>query len=157
MTFWFPPRIRHPFFPGLNPTRAGEARGRASALCGAYAELEHAAAQGVSVGRAVFVLLERNAPPFTSEQRDRLWKLFQTPVYAIMTGQDGRAEAFECEVQSGFHMAGRIAAEAAVVCECGRAGPLLHSGEAHALREARFGAASEKGAGWRRQRHSGVA
>jgi hypothetical protein len=134
MTFWFRPRIRHPFFPGLNPTRAGEARGRASTLCGAYPELERAAAQGVSAERAVFVLLERNAPPLTSEQRDRLWKLFQTPVYAIMTGHDGRAEAFECEVQSGFHFAGRVAAEAAVVCECGRAGPLLHSGERHAMR-----------------------
>jgi hypothetical protein len=142
MTFWFRRRIRHPFFPALNPTRAVAARGRASALCGAYAELERAAAQGVSAERAVFVLLDRTAPPFTSEQRDRLWKLFQTPVYAILTGHDGRAEAFECEVQSGFHVAGRVTAEAAVVCECGRAGPLLHSGEVHALRgKARLNAA----------------
>ena len=127
MTFWFRPRIRHPFFPGLNPTPASEAKGRTLALCGAYIELEKAAAKGVSAERAVFVLIEREGPPFTASQRDRLWRIFQTPVYALLTGSDGSIAGFECEVQQGFHLPGKPAADAETVCECGRPGPLLDS------------------------------
>jgi hypothetical protein len=127
MTFWFRPRIRHPFFPGLYPIRAGEAKGRAMSLYGAYAELEQAAANGVSAELAVFALITRDGPPLTSAQRDRLWKLFQTPVYAILTGSDGRIAGFECEAQDGFHLPGKPAADAETVCECGRPGPLLDS------------------------------
>src|SRR5271165_3652666 len=122
MTFWFRSRIRHPFFPGLPPTPAGEARGRTLALSGAYADLERAAANGVSVRRAVFVLLGWSGPPFTLAQRDRLWKLFQTPVYAILIGRDGRVAGFECEVQNGFHAPGKTAPGAEMICECGRPG-----------------------------------
>jgi hypothetical protein len=127
MTFWFRPRIRHPFFPGLNPTPASEAKGRTLALCGAYIELERAAAKGVSAERAVFVLIEREGPPFTATHRDRLWELFQTPVYAMLTGSDGSIAGFECEVQDGFHLPGKPAPEAKTVCECGRPGLLLGS------------------------------
>jgi hypothetical protein len=127
MTFWFRPRIRHPFFPGLNPTPAGEAKGRALALSGAFMELEKAAAGGVSVERAVFVLIERAGAPFTAAQRDRLWELFQTPVYGILTASDGSIAGVECEVQDGFHLPGKPAADAETVCECGRPGPLLDS------------------------------
>jgi len=125
MTFWFRPRIRHPFFPGLNPTPAGEAKGRAPALCGAFIELEKAATAGISVGQAVFVLIDRAGPPFTAAQRDRLWELFQTPVYGILTDGDGSIAGVECEVQDGFHLPGKPAADAETVCECGRPGPLL--------------------------------
>ena len=127
MTFWFRPRIRHPFFPGLYPIRAGEAKGRAISLYGAYAELEQAAANGVSVELAVFALIARDGPPLTTAQRDRLWKLVQTPVYAILTGSDGDIAGFECEAQNGFHLPGKLAADAETVCECGRPGPLLDS------------------------------
>jgi hypothetical protein len=127
MTFWFRPRIRHPFFPGLNPTPTSEAKGRAPALCGAYAELEKAAANGASAERAVFVLIGGEGPPFTAAQRDRLWDLFQTPVYAILTGSDGRIAGFECEVQDGFHLPGKLEADAETICECGRPGPVLDS------------------------------
>jgi hypothetical protein len=125
MTFWFRPRIRHPFFPGLNPTPAGAATGRALALCGPYAELEKAAANGVSAKHAVFALVELNGPPFTPVQRNRLWELFQTPVYAILTAIDGSIAGFECEVQDGFHLPGKPDADAETVCECGRPGPIL--------------------------------
>jgi hypothetical protein len=125
MTFRFRTKIRHPFFPGSSPTPVNEARGRASALSGSYADLEQAFAQGVSAERAVFVLLERTAPVFTSAQRDRLWELYQTPVYAILIGGDGRVEGFECEVQCGFHAPGKPPANAEMVCECGRLGPLM--------------------------------
>lgn len=127
MTFLFRPRIRHPFFPGFNPTPAVEAKGNAPALCGAFSELEQAAARGVSAKRAVFVVIEWNGAAFTATERDRLWDLFQTPVYAIQTGREGRVEAFECEVQNGFHLPGKPAADAEAVCECGRAGPILGS------------------------------
>lgn len=127
MTFWFRPRIRHPFFPGLNPTPAGEAKEHVNALCGAFIELEKAAANGISAERAVFVLVEREGTPFTVAQRDRLWELFQTPVYAILTASDGSVVGFECEVQDGFHLPGKPAADAETVCECGRPGPLLSS------------------------------
>jgi hypothetical protein len=130
MTLWFRPRIRHPFFPGLRPTRVSEAKGRAVALYGAYPELEQAAANGVSAKRAVFALIACGGPPLTAAQRDRLWKLYQTPVYAILTAGNGRIAGFECEVQDGFHLPGRPAADAETVCECGRPGPLLDSNAA---------------------------
>src|ERR1700760_2541478 len=103
MAFWFRPRIRHPFFPGLIPTPAREAKGQVSALYGSYAELEEAAIQGVSVERTTFVLAEADAAPLNMAQRDRLWELFQTPVYAILLS-GGRVAAFECEALSGYHL-----------------------------------------------------
>jgi hypothetical protein len=127
MTFWFRPRIRHPFFPGLNPTPAVEAKGRAMALYGRYTDLVEAAANRVSAERAVFVLIARDEPQLTPVQRDLLWKLYQTPVYAILTGRDQRFVGFECEVQDGFHLRGKPAADAETVCECGRPGPMLDS------------------------------
>lgn len=131
MIFLFRPRIRHPFFPGLNPTPAREAKGRAPALCGALQDLEQAAARGVSAERAVFVLLDADAPPFTPAERDRLWDLFETPVYAILTGGNGSITAFECEAQNGFHLPGKRNDSEEAVCECGRPGPML---DAHGVR-----------------------
>lgn len=130
MKIRYRPRIRHPFFPGLNPTHAGEAEGCRPALCGGFAALERAAARGVSAGRAVFVLVQWNGPPLTDEQRDRLWDLYQTPVYAILIGPGGRAAGFECEVQNGFHLAVNPSVEYQTACECGRAGPLVAAGAA---------------------------
>lgn len=120
MTLWFRPRIRHPFFPALTLTPVTEARGCALALSGTYAELERAAARGVSAQRIVFVLLDWNAPAFTVAQRDRLWDLFQTPIYCILLGLDGRVAGYECEALSGFHMPGNDGGDTAGVCECGR-------------------------------------
>ena len=133
MRFWFRPRIRHPFFPGLKPISASEAKGHVESLRGGFPELEQAAGRGVSAEHAVFVLMEQDAPPLRAEQRDRLWELFQTPVYAILTGRDGRAIGFECEVQNGFHLAGRSGEGGEAACECGRAGPLLHTTAAQAV------------------------
>jgi hypothetical protein len=125
MKIRYRPRIRHPFFPGLNPIHAGEAEGCVPTLCGGFAALERAAARGVTAGRAVFVLIKWNAPPLSDEQRDGLWELYQTPVYAILIGQDGRVAGFECEVQSGFHVPLDDGVEHRVVCECGRPGPMV--------------------------------
>jgi hypothetical protein len=123
MKFWFRRQIRHPFFPKVRVTPAREAKGRPPALSGTYEELQQAIARGVSAERVVFVLIECDSPPFTRLERDRLWEQFQTPVYAILVGRDGRATGFECEVQNGFH-AKKAGAEDELVCECGRPGRL---------------------------------
>jgi hypothetical protein len=133
MRFLSGPRIRHPFFPGLNPTPASEAKGSEPALFGALKDLEQAADRGVSAKRAVFVLLDPAAPPFTPAERDRLWDLFRTPVYAILTGPNGRVTAFECEVQNGFHLAAKGNSGAGQVCECGRPGPMLDARAVRAI------------------------
>jgi hypothetical protein len=126
MTFWFRPRIRHPFFPGLAPTPARDAKGRVTALCGSFAELEEAAARGVSAKRVVFVLMQADTP-LKGLQRDRLWDLFQTPIYAMLLSADGRIAAFECEAQSGFHTQPKNIAPVDNHCECGRSGPVLEA------------------------------
>ncbi len=122
MTFRFGPRIRHPFFPGLSPMPARVARGVTPALSGIFPELVRAAARGVTAQRAVFVLIGWDAPPLMQEERDLLWELFQTPVYALLLGTDGRVAGFECEAQNGFHGAGRYDSSTPA-CECGRPRP----------------------------------
>jgi hypothetical protein len=87
----------------------------------------------VSSERAVFVLLEWTAPVLTSAHRDRLWELYQTPVYAILMDRGGRVAGFECEVQSGFHAPGKPPANAEMICECGRLGQLMHVDARHGL------------------------
>ncbi len=125
MSFWFRSRIRHPFFPGLTLTPATEARGCVVALSGNYADLERASARGVSAQSVVFVLLDWKAPSFTLGQRDRLWEIFQTPVYGILIDGEGRVAGFECEAQSGFHSPEKTDDDTNAVCECGRGGHLL--------------------------------
>lgn len=129
MINWFRPRIRHPFFPGLTPAPARDARGCAPALYGGFSDLLQAAARGASASRAVFVLLGFNARILTQAERDCLWELFETPVYAIRTGEDGRVCAFECEAQDGFHIPAEPGADREIMCECGRPGPVLHASE----------------------------
>jgi hypothetical protein len=60
----------------------------------------------------------------TSAQRERLWQLFQTPVYGILMAGDGRIAGYECEAQDGFHAAVRPKTDEEAVCECGRKGPM---------------------------------
>jgi hypothetical protein len=98
------------------------------ALSGGYDSLRRAASRGVTARLAVFVLLPWDEPRFTTEQREQLWDLFQTPVYAILLGRDGRIAGFECEAQSGFHMAAAGDERPERLCECGRPGPFLNHG-----------------------------
>ncbi len=129
MKLWFRPRIRHPFFPSLIPTPAHEASAPTQALLGSFADLTAAAQRGAAATRAVFVLLESAAPPLDDSQRDRLWNLFEAPVYAIVTGSDGRIAAFECEMRSGYHVPVQRDADAPIVCECGRPGAVIAAAE----------------------------
>jgi hypothetical protein len=132
MQWWFRSRIRHPFYPKLFPTPAVEAKGRVIALHGTFHELENAASAGTSAQRALFVLTRSNGAGLTAEQRDRLWALFQVPVYALLLDGSGSLIGFECEAQNGFHIPGKTALDSPV-CECGRPGRLLHAESARAV------------------------
>ena len=112
------------FFSGIEPHARERGEGTRTGAVRSLYRIGEAAAKGVSAERAVFVLIEREGTPFTAIHRDRLWKLFQTPVYAMLTGSDGSIAGFECEVQDGFHLPGKPAPEAETVCECGRPGLL---------------------------------
>lgn len=115
---FFRRRIRHPFFPGLTAAPAEEAQGRWQALAGTFGELARAAARGVRVRRAVYVLTGEGT--FLSDgERDELWRLFEVPVYALVTKHSGRLVAWECEAQNGLHLAGDADENA---CACGRPG-----------------------------------
>ncbi len=124
MHFGFGPRIRHPFFPGLTPIPAGEAKEISSALFGTFEELVEAAGAGAHVKRAVFVTLHEREPLPSDSDRDVLWKMFQVPAFAMLLDPKGRVLAYECEAQSGLHVSPKysVAPESAAQCECGRPG-----------------------------------
>ena len=119
-------RVRHPFFPNLAAAPAAEARRRSVAVAGTFGELTRAAAAGVRPRRAVFVLTGEQEFPGEGE-RDRLWNLFQVPVYALLVDRSGRIVAWECEAQAGLHVeagsALRLGTREERACACGRPGP----------------------------------
>jgi hypothetical protein len=131
--FRFGRRLRHPFFPALKLTSAADARDQTSALYGEFDELCRAAASGVRVARAVFPLLPQCDPFLTSAQRDRLWELFEVPIYVLVRDGCGRVVGFECEAQEGIHLpdgvrpAARLTEIRSAICECGRPGDRLVS------------------------------
>jgi hypothetical protein len=131
MHFSFGSRIRHPFFPGLTPIPAGEAKESSPALFGTFAELVDAASAGAHVDRAVFVTLQESEPLPSDSDRDVLWKMFQVPAFAMLLDRKGRVLAYECEAQSGLHVSPKypMAQESAALCECGRPGCKLVQGE----------------------------
>ena len=108
-------RIRHPFFPDLAAAPAANARGRSKALAGTFGELARAAARGAKASRALYVL---TGEPLGDGQREELWRLFEVPIYSLME-RAGRVEAWECEAQRGFHVAG---GGDEIACACGRPG-----------------------------------
>ena len=131
-TLWFRTRVRHPFYPRFVATPAAEARGRVVALSGALHEMEQAAVAGASAQSALFVLTRWHSAGLTEAERDRLWTLFQVPVYAMLTDSDGRLVGFECEAQNGFHVPGK-APPNSPLCECGRPGLLIRTQAARAV------------------------
>jgi hypothetical protein len=131
-------RIRHPFYPALKPAAASAATANTPALYGNYEELSHAADTGVRAERAVFALKGAAEPFLTGRERDRLWTLYQVPIYALLVDGDGSVVAFECEAQDGLHLKegyadgvlfGRVESK---LCECGRPGPRLVPAEQEA-------------------------
>jgi len=128
MQLRFGPRIRHPFFPGLNATPAGEARPLNPALYGTFEELVRAADAGALVSRAVFVIHLEDELLLSDSDRDALWERFQVPAFALLLDRKRRVLAFECEAQSGLHVVPRypIASADTALCECGRPGHKLY-------------------------------
>ena len=124
MLFRFGPRIRHPFFPGLQATPAAEAKGRSAALYGTYEQLVYAADAGASVSRALFVLKSESEPLLSDAERDVLWSRFGAPALMLLVDRHLHVIGYECEAQSGFHFNSRRFSEqdGAQVCECGRPG-----------------------------------
>jgi hypothetical protein len=127
MQFGFGPRIRHPFFPGLTPTPAEEAKESCAALYGTYPELLRAAQAGVRVRRAVLVTRFEPEPGLSDRDRELLWELFEVPAFAMLLDRKGHVVAYECEAQSGLHVNPKYAAagSATALCGCGRPGEKL--------------------------------
>lgn len=128
MLFSFGLRIRHPFFPGLHPTPATEAKPLNPALYGTFQELARAAGAGARVQRAVFVTCLEDEPVPGDSEHDALWEMFQVPAFAMLLDGKGRPLAYECEAQNGLHLSGKggLASADTIVCECGRPGRKLH-------------------------------
>jgi hypothetical protein len=113
----FHKRVRHPFFTKVAAEPASSARGPATALAGTFGELEHARARGAEARRTVYVL-RKEGEPLGDRERDRLWRLYGVPVYALAKRGDS-VVAWECEAQDGLHFAG----DGDAACTCGRPGP----------------------------------
>jgi hypothetical protein len=123
------------------------ARGLCIALIGTFRELLDAAARGVRVKRAVYVLHGPETPFLTQEQRDTLWLRFEVPMFALLLGRKGKLTAWECEVQEGLHIDARSCEMPRAVrrlestpCDCGRPGMRLVIGQTEA--ESAFSAAA---------------
>ena len=120
--------LRHPFNSELAATPVRLAKADCPVLSGSPTELMQAAADGRRAQRAVFVLRFPDDPFLRAEDRDALWGAFQVPVYAILLDHQGRLIAYECEAQSGLHIAEERVEEVrpelvdATPCDCGRAG-----------------------------------
>jgi hypothetical protein len=126
MFFSFGSRIRHPFYPGLTPTPAGEATRTCTALYGSYAEL--ARAKAVEVRRAVFVIHTEGERFLNALERNELWRKYEVPIFAMLLDSAGRVVAYECEVQDGLHVSPKHPAsegKSEITCDCGRPGSKL--------------------------------
>jgi hypothetical protein len=121
MRFWFQRKINHPFYPKLRPVPAASASGCSEALAGTYSELLAAARCGARATRMALVLHSVDTPFLNAVQRDRLWELFEVPIYAMVLDRKGSLAGFECEAQNGLHLPGRHGADSSV-CPCGRPG-----------------------------------
>jgi hypothetical protein len=118
--------IRHPFYPGLAVTLAAGCKGPCAGLSGTLRELTRAATAGASVRRMIFALHYPGSSFLSQTERDRLWEVFQVPVFALLLDCDGHLLAYECEAQSGLHVGPRSQWSAGELesapCECGRPG-----------------------------------
>ncbi len=99
----------------------------------ALAEQIRAGAPAPEVGVAAVLFLRPGQPGITDDERDHLWRAFQAPVYQEYRSPRGDLLAWECEAQSGFHIAESIRSTAVPgtlinqPCPCGLDTPrLLH-------------------------------
>jgi hypothetical protein len=131
MRWGLKPRIRHPLFADLAPIPASTAKGNCTALYGTFPEIARAAAAGVTVERAVFVLVGPSGPFLSDADRDLVWNTFGVPGYALLTDGSNRILGYECELFAAFHVVRRIPQglggyhRETALCECGRPGERL--------------------------------
>ena len=57
-----------------------------------------------SLDRAVFALTRVGQVPIEDDQRERLWRAFQAPVYELYVDEEAGMLAGECEAYSGWHV-----------------------------------------------------
>src|SRR6266516_1214050 len=121
--------IRHPLYPALAAIPATEATGLCPAITGTFPELAQACAAGVRASHVVFPMHGSGGPFLSASERDALWELFQVPIYVLILDGKGRVVAYECEAQSGLHLASDMEASPVAgsiessPCDCGRPGP----------------------------------
>lgn len=124
--------LRHPFYPNLLPTRASGANGEHTALAGSFDDLAGAAARGVQVTHAVYLVQNKSELP-GEDRRDALWNWFRVPSFVVVLDSRDRLTAFECEAREGLHVAAPTLLDEydTELCRCGRPGPRLrmHSTE----------------------------
>jgi hypothetical protein len=104
---------------------AAKAAGVCVAVAGTVEELTQAAGRGVVATHGLFPLVTADRPTLTAAERDRLWDLWQVPVYAVLQDLAGHVVAYECETQESMHLSGWLPATGTVesaLCECGRPG-----------------------------------
>lgn len=130
-------RLRHPFYPTLPVTQAAAAaEARHTVLAGNFEELATAAARGVQVTHAVFLVQDEAAALDDRDQRDALWIWFQVPSFRVVLDSRGRPTAYECEAQEGLHVAAPLpsADYDTALCPCGRPGPRLRMDSMESVR-----------------------
>lgn len=64
----------------------------------------------------------------TDEIRDRLWRVFQVPVFEQLRGPSLELLAWECEAHDGLHTNDRGMADSHETCSCGVRGPKWRDG-----------------------------
>ena len=65
-------------------------------------------------------------------ERDRLWQIFEVPVYGLLLDQKGKVLAYECEAQNGLHVAATAGEVQYSPCDCGRPGSRIQKGPGRA-------------------------
>jgi hypothetical protein len=125
---WFRPAKRVRVFP-----EGWGARARAfqpAAIAGDWSQLEALLTDRIpSLTHAVIVLARKPSELLSEDQRKRLWRAFQVPLFEQIVTEKGSALAMECEAHDGLHiespaLLGEYRVDSSP-CGCGRKTPRL--------------------------------
>jgi hypothetical protein len=102
------------------------------AIAGTLEQIE-ALGGAIRLTHTMIVFRDPSQPPLTDAERDRLWRLFEVPVFEQVVAADGTLLAFECEAHAGWHVwrvesAGFAWSDCvtdSTQCPCGRPTPRL--------------------------------
>lgn len=95
-------------------------------------QLDALASRRLSLTHSIIILQRSGEPRITVADRERLWKIFDVPLFEQIIGERHQLLAFECEAHDGLHIASpefQFAPEEldASVCGCGQSSPRLIS------------------------------